>query len=458
MKAILEHQRKRFQSGKTRSLEARRVALGRLRDVIERHQDEILEALGDDLGKGPAEAYASEVAYVLGEIRHASKRLKGWMKPQKRRTPLSLWRAKSSVRWEPYGVCLIIGPWNYPFQLLFTPLVSALAAGNTAVLKASEHAPRTAELVTRLIQEGFDEDQVAVVTGDAEVSKELLELQFDKIFFTGGTEIGRAVMSAAAKHLTPVTLELGGKCPCIVAADTDLEVAARRIAWGKFMNAGQTCVAPDHVWVKRGKGDALIEMLREVIALFYDGDAQKSADYGRIIHERHFERLQGLLEGAKIEIGGQHQREHLHFAPTVVRVDSVEHPLMQEEIFGPILPVIEYDSIAEVIEYHQSKPTPLALYLFSEDELLTKRVLGEIRSGGVCVNDTISHLLNRELPFGGLGESGMGSCHGKAGFEAFSHQRSIMKRKLSPDPSHRYPPITLSLGKLKRILKFFGEG
>lgn len=412
----------------------------------------------DDIGKGAVEAYASEVAYVLGEIRHALKHLKAWSKPQKRNTPLSLWPAKSMVQPEPYGVCLIIGPWNYPFQLLFTPLVSALAAGNTAVLKPSEHAPRTAALVARIVQEGFDEDQVAVVTGDAEVSRELLELHFDKIFYTGGTQVGRAVMRAAARNLTPVTLELGGKCPCIVAGDNDLEVTARRIAWGKFMNAGQTCVAPDHLWVKRGQADGLIEMLREAIAIFYDGDPEASSDYGRIINAHHFDRLTGLLEGSKIEIGGEHKREQLHFAPTVVRLDDLHHPLMQEEIFGPILPVIEYDSIAEVVEYHQKHPTPLALYLFSEDELLIKRLLAEIRSGGVCINDTLSHLLNRNLPFGGLGESGMGSCHGKAGFEAFTHQRAIMKRKLSPDPKHRYPPITLSLKKLKRILKWFGEG
>ncbi len=461
MKAILEHQRKRFQSGKTRSFNARSEALGRLRESVESNSADILEALKDDLGKGQAEAYASEVAYVLGEIRYAARHLKGWMKPQKKGSPLSLWPAKSSIVPEPFGVCLIIGPWNYPFQLLFSPLVSALAAGNTAVLKPSEHAPRTAEVVSRMIREAFDEDQVAVVTGEAEVAMDLLDQHFDKIFFTGGTNIGRAVMSAAAKHLTPVTLELGGKSPCIVAGDTDLEIAARRIAWGKFLNAGQTCVAPDHIWVKRGKGDAFVEMLREVIALFYDGDPQKSADYGRIVNTRHFDRLLGLLECAKVEIGDQHDREKLYFAPTVVRLkgeDRLDHPLMQEEIFGPILPVLEYDSIAEVIEHQQTQPTPLALYLFSEDELMRKRVLAEIRSGGVCVNDTISHLMNRELPFGGLGESGMGSCHGKAGFEAFTHQRAVMKRKLKPDPSHRYPPISLSLGKLKRILKFFGEG
>lgn len=461
MKAILEYQRKRFQSGQTRSYQARREVLGRLRNLIESNSGDILEALKDDLGKGQAEAYASEVAYVLGEIQHTMRHLKRWMKPCGKRTPLSLWSAKSSVHTNPFGVCLIIGPWNYPFQLLFAPLVSALAAGNTAVLKPSEYAPHTAKLVARIIRESFDEDQIAVVTGETVVAKELLEQRFDKIFFTGSTSVGHAVMTAAAKHLTPVTLELGGKSPCIVAGDTDFHIAARRIAWGKFMNAGQTCVAPDHVWVKRGKGDAFIEALREVIALFYNGDPRQSQDYGRIIHERHFDRLYGLLGGAQIEIGGEHDRAQLHFSPTVVRLkgeDRLNHPLMQEEIFGPILPVLEYDSIAEVIEYQRQQPSPLALYLFTEDKLLTNRVVNEVRSGGVCVNDTISHILNRELPFGGLGESGMGSCHGKAGFDAFSHRRAVMKRRLKPDPLHRYPPITMSLGKLKRILKFFGEG
>lgn len=457
MKDIVEHQRSRFASGITRSLEARLDALERLRKAVENHQTEILDALRDDLGKGAIEAYASEVAYMLGEIRHARKHLKAWMKPRRVGTPLSLWPASSRVVAEPLGASLILGPWNYPLQLLLSPLTSALAAGNCAVLKPSEHAPRTAEVVAKLVREAFDEDQVAVVTGGVQVAESLLEQRFDKIFFTGGGEIGRKVMAAAARHLTPVTLELGGKSPCIVAGDTDLTTAARRIAWGKFLNAGQTCVAPDHVWVKRGKADALILALREAVALFYDGDPQASTDYGRIVNQRHFERLESLLEGARIEIGGERDREQLHFAPTVVRLDDLHHALMREEIFGPILPVIEYDSIADVIEFQRDR-TPLALYLFTEDDALTRRVLAEIRSGGVCVNDTLSHLLNRKLPFGGLGESGMGSCHGKAGFDAFSHQRAVMKRRLRPDPSHRYPPIKLSLGKLKKILRFFGEG
>ncbi|MDX1679400.1 MAG: aldehyde dehydrogenase [Akkermansiaceae bacterium] len=457
MNSTVQHQRKRFRSGKTSSLKARRAALDRLRTLIESKQEQILEALHDDLGKGKVEAYVSEVAFVLGEIRHARKRLKRWMKPQKRRTPLSLWRAKSTVHAEPLGVSLILGPWNYPFQLLMVPLVSALAAGNTAVLKPSEFAPRTAELMARLLREAFDEDQVAVVTGDAEVAKGLLSERFDKIFFTGGSDIGREVMKAAARYLTPVTLELGGKSPCIVAGDTDLQVAARRITWGKFLNAGQTCVAPDHVWVKRGKGDALIQLLREEIAEFYEGNSKASEDYSRIVNERHFDRLMAMLDGTEPEIGGRHDREQLHIEPTVVRLDTPDHLLMEEEIFGPILPVIEYDSIAEVVEYQEGR-SPLALYLFSDDDLLTQRVLSEIRSGGVCINDTLSHLLNRELPFGGLGESGMGACHGKAGFDAFSHQRAVMKRKLSPDPKFRYPPIKVGLGKLKKILRFFGEG
>lgn len=458
MNELVQHQRNRFLSGNTRPLEARRVALGHLRKAIESHQDEILEALRDDLGKGATEAYASEVAYVLGEICHASKRLKGWMTPQGRRTPLSLWPAKSRVDIEPLGVCLILGPWNYPFQLLLAPLVSAMAAGNCAVLKPSEHAPHTAQLVARMLSEAFDEDQVAVVTGGVQVAEDLLRECFDKIFFTGGSSIGRKVMAAAARHLTPVTLELGGKCPCIVTADTDLGIAARRIAWGKFLNAGQTCVAPDHVWVKRGKGKELTELLRANIAEFYDGDPLESPDYGRIIHQGHFDRLLGLLEGAKIEIGGRHERERCYLEPTVVRLEDLHHPLMREEIFGPILPILEYDSITDVIEHQQHQPTPLALYLFTEDQALSRRVLTEIRSGGVCINDILSHLLNRNLPFGGLGESGMGACHGHAGFMAFSHQRAVMKRRLKPDPSHRYPPIKLSLSKLKRILKFFGEG
>ncbi len=432
--------------------------LDQLRIAIEQNEEKILEALGQDLGKSETEAYVSEIAFVLGEIRFAQKHLKSWARPSKVRTPISVMPAKSTVEMMPYGVSLIIGPWNYPFQLLLAPLVSALAAGNCVVIKPSEHAPATADLIDEIIAKNFDREIVAVVTGGAEVSQALLKEKWDKIFFTGGTEIGRKVMEAAAKHLTPVTLELGGKCPCIVAKDAKLDVAARRIVWGKFMNAGQTCVAPDHVWVDRSVSADLIAAIKVAIRDFYGDDTSKSEDFGRIVNEQHHDRLVSLLEGEKVEIGGQHDKSDCYIAPTVLSGVGLDSKVMKEEIFGPILPVLEFDDIAEVYDDHHHRSSPLALYLFTESKGLKKEVLEKTRSGGVCINDTISHLLNRNLPFGGVGESGMGAYHGKAGFDAFSHRRSVMERSSWIDPDFRYPPIEFGWKQLKKILRLFGEG
>jgi len=358
---------------------------------------------------------------------------------------------------EPYGHCIIFGPWNYPFQLLLTPLEGAIAAGNVVVVKPSEFAPATSKVTARLIESSLPSEWVTVSEGGVEVAKRLLEMKFDKVFFTGGTAIGRQVMVAAANQLTPVTLELGGKCPCLVMADAPIEIAARRILWGKFMNAGQTCVAPDHVWVERGMATPLIEAMKRVIVEFYGIDPQQSPDYGRIINERHVERLINLLDHGKVIAGGVVNPADRYVAPTLMTGVSLESPLMQEEIFGPILPILEFDSLDELFDRLRDQPAPLALYLFTKQKGLQQRVLKQTRSGGVCVNDTISHLLNRRLPFGGLGDSGMGASHGKAGFDDFSHRRSVMTRGLSIDPGFRYPPLGLALEQLKRILRFFGE-
>jgi aldehyde dehydrogenase (NAD+) len=358
------------------------------------------------------------------------------------------------VQSEPFGVVLILGPWNYPLQLLVSPLVSAIAAGNCVALKPSELAPRTAEAIARLIRDCFEERLVTVVNGGPDVAEALLRQRFDKIFFTGSTRVGRLVMEAAAKHLTPVTLELGGKCPAIVCADASLALAARRIAWGKFLNAGQTCVAPDFVLVAREARDPFLAAMRKVLPEFYGDDAARSEDYGRIVNRAHFERLVSYLQDGKAVHGGRHDAKDLFIAPTILANVSPDAAVMQEEIFGPILPVLEFDKLDHALALLRGRPTPLALYVFTRDRATEARVLAEARSGGACVNDVVSHMIGPGLPFGGLGASGMGAYRGRAGFEAFSHQRAVLRRATWPDLPFRYPPQKLSLAGLKRVMRF----
>jgi acyl-CoA reductase-like NAD-dependent aldehyde dehydrogenase len=339
---------------------------------------------------------------------------------------------------------------------LLAPAVAAIAAGNCAVLKPSELAPRTSAAVAAMLAEFFETEHLAVVEGGRETAEALLRQRFDKIFFTGGSAVGRVVMTAAAAHLTPVTLELGGKCPCIVAADAPVGMTARRVVWGKFMNTGQTCVAPDHLWVDRRIAPALLDAMRAEIRSFYTENPQQSPDYGRIINRRHFDRLHALLADGKILHGGRTDAEELYIEPAILTDVPLDSAIMRDEIFGPILPVIEYDDIAEVLTKTRDLPPPLALYLFTADRGLQERVLSETRSGGVCINDTISHIIGSDLPFGGVGESGMGSYHGRAGFECFSHRRSVLRRSLAIDPSFRYPPPKASLDVLKRVMRYFG--
>lgn len=448
---LLEQQRRFFQSGATRSLEFRLAQLRRLHDALETHEALLLRALEADLHRPGPEAWFSELALVASEIRHALRHLRTWMKPQRRSVPWLAWPGCAWVQPEPLGVALILGPWNYPVQLLLLPLVGAMAAGNCAVLKPSEFAPQSAEAIARLIGETFPEHYVAVCPGGRDVAEALLGERFDKIFFTGGATAGRAVMAAAARHLTPVTLELGGKCPCIVCADAPLEVTARRIAWGKFMNAGQTCVAPDFVLVESPLHQPLVGALQEAVREFYGDDPQQSPHYGRIVNRRHFERLSDLLGAGRIVFGGQRNAETRYFAPTILTDVPLDAPVMQEEIFGPILPVLAFNNLEEALGLLAQRPTPLAVYLFSGDRATQARVLAETRSGGVCLNDTVVHLLGKELPFGGLGESGMGASHGRAGFDAFTHYRSVLRRRFFPDFRLRYPPPRLGLPTLKRL-------
>ncbi len=456
--AAIPRHRAFFETGATRPLDFRRAQLQKFSDALERHEPELLAALQADLRKSPFQGYATELGLVQAEIRHALKQLHRWAAPQRRKTPWFVAPARGWVQPEPFGVALILGPWNYPAQLLLTPLVSAIAAGNCAVLKPSELAPRTAEAIAALVRETFTEDFISVVTGGADVAETLLAERFDKIFFTGSTRVGRAVMTAAAKHLTPVTLELGGKCPVIVCADADVTLAGKRIAWSKFMNAGQTCVAPDFVLVQRGVREAFVAALKKSLREFYGEDASRSADYGRIVNERHFERLVNYLRDGKVVHGGTHDAKDLFLAPTILEDVSPDAPVMQEEIFGPILPVLEFDKLDDALSLLRGRPTPLAFYIFTSNRAAEARVLAEARSGGACVNDVVSHMIGTGLPFGGLGESGLGAYHGRAGFDAFSHPRAVLRRATWLDTPFRYPPQKLSLASLKRALRFLLGG
>ena len=456
--AAVERQRTFFQSGATRSLEFRRDQLRKLHDALVTRESALIAALHSDLRKSPTEAYATEIGLLLSEIRHAVRHLPVWMKPRRRRAPLVAWPARGFVRPEPYGVALIVGPWNYPLQLLLAPLVGAMAAGNCAVLKPSEFAPHTAAAIGELIGAAFSPEYLTLVPGEREVAEALLREKFDVIFFTGSTQVGRSVMTAAARHLTPVTLELGGKCPCLVCADAPMETTARRIVWGKFMNAGQTCVAPDFVVVDRHVRDRFMEAMKQALHEFYGDDPRKSSDYGRIINRKHFDRLTSYLTSGHVVHGGQQDAGDLYVAPTILTDVPTDAPVMQEEIFGPILPVAEFDQIEEALGLLRDRPTPLALYLFSKDQRTQERVLAVTRSGGVCINDTVTHMVGKDLPFGGLGDSGLGAYHGKASFDCFTHRRSVLRRSFAFDPKLRYPPPRVPLGTLKRALRFLLGG
>jgi len=451
--AASQRQRAFFQTGATRSVKFRRAQLERLAGALERHEAALLSALQADLGKSPGQGYASEFGLVRMEIRHALRHLRRWAAPQRRRTPWFVAPARGWVQSEPLGVALILGPWNYPVQLVVSPLVSAIAAGNCVALKPSELAPRTAEAIAALVRETFAENYISIVNGGVDAAEALLRERFDKIFFTGSTRVGRSVMTAAAKHLTPVTLELGGKCPVIVCDDAAIEQAAKRIAWGKFLNVGQTCVAPDFVLVQRGVREAFVSALKKSLREFYGEDASKSADYGRIVNARHFARLVNYLSDGKIIYGGEQNADDLFLGPTILADAPPESLVMQEEIFGPILPVQEFAGLDDALAQLRGRPIPLALYVFTRDRATEARVLAQTRSGGACVNDVVSHMIGDGLPFGGLGESGMGAYHGRAGFDTFSHQRAVLRRATWLDTPFRYPPERLSLRSLKWAMR-----
>jgi aldehyde dehydrogenase (NAD+) len=451
---ITEVQRAYFRTGATLDAEFRRAQLARLREAVVRREGEILDAIQRDLGRPHAESYTVEIATLLADLDRARRHLRAWARPRRQRTPLALFPARSWIRPEPYGSVLVISPWNYPFLLALAPLAAALAAGNCAVVKPSEAAPHTSRLVERILGETFEPAYVAAVQGGVAETQALLAQRFDYCFFTGSARVAKLVMAAAAQHLTPVTLELGGKNPCIVARDADVALAARRIAWGKFINAGQTCIAPDFVLAHQAVKPALVEALARAIEGFYGKDPAASPDYARIVDERHFDRLHALLGEGRVAAGGQADRGKRYIAPTVLDDVAWHSAAMQEEIFGPILPVLGYESLEEVLRELAAKPKPLALYFFGHDRAQQEEVLARVSSGGACINDTMVQFVNLRLPFGGVGESGMGAYHGRFGFDTFSHLRGVVRRANWADPAIRYPPYRTPVALLRRVAPF----
>ncbi|MEN9217667.1 MAG: aldehyde dehydrogenase [Gloeomargarita sp. DG_2_bins_126] len=450
---IVKKQRQFWHEGSPQHVDFRIQQLKNLRQLVRDNEATILASLAADLGKPTVEGYTAEISLVLGEIQYALRHLRQWLKPQNQPTPLSLFPGRLCIRYQPLGVVLIIAPWNYPFQLVMAPLVGAIAAGNCAILKPSELAPRTAEMMAQLIPRYFPPEYIAVVTGEPAVVQALLAEPLDHIFFTGSAAVGKIIMAQAAETLTPVTLELGGKSPCIIDRDVDLDVAVRRIVWGKFMNAGQTCVAPDYLLVPPEMKSALLPKIATCLQEFYGSDPALSPDYGRIINDAHWQRLNHLLATGRIVIGGQTDRAERYIAPTVMDAITWDDPVMQSEIFGPILPILEYTTLEAVIEHLNCLAPPLALYFFSRNRRHQQQVIAKTKSGGVCLNDTVLQFTAPQLPFGGVGASGMGRYHGKASFLTFSYPKSILSKPQFLDFRFRYPPYNpIKLRLLKWLL------
>lgn len=445
--------RSTFAAGHSKDYHWRVNQLQQLKKMILEQQINIQAALKADLNKSKMEAWSSEIGFVLSDIEHSLKQLKKWMKPRKVSTPLVAQPGRSYLLPQPLGVVLIIGAWNYPFQLIVAPLIAAIAAGNCAVLKPSELAAHMSQLLAKLVAQYLDANAFVVIEGAIDETTELLNQQFEHIFYTGGEKVGKIVMRAAAEYLTPVTLELGGKSPCIVHSSANIEVSAARIVWSKWMNAGQTCVAPDYVLVAKSDSSALIAAIQQKLTEFYGSSPQDSEDYGRIVNRRHLARLAGYLTGQNIVQGGDIDESSLYFSPTVVLDPAVDCPLMQEEIFGPILPIITLDDIDQALPFINGRSKPLALYVYCQDKAFENAVLHNTSAGSTGVNDGFMFMLNPELPFGGVGNSGMGNYHGQFGFDTFSHLKPVMKRSFKFDISLRYPPYSgLKLSILKKLL------
>lgn len=451
IRQILEKQHRLFQEGATLPVSFRLSQLQKLKDGIRRYEEKLDQALEEDLGKSRMESYMCEIGLTLSELTWMQKHLRSLVREKRVATPLAQFAARSFRSPSPYGTVLIMSPWNYPVLLTLEPLIDAIAAGNTVVIKPSAYAEHTSAVLKEMLKECFSSEYVAVVTGGRAENKALLEQRFDKIFFTGGKTVGREVLRHAAEYLTPVTLELGGKSPCIVDKSAKIPLAAKRIVFGKYLNCGQTCVAPDYILCDRTVSDELILALQKEITAQFGEDPLKNPDYGKIINQKHYDRIMGLIDPDKVVCGGCGDGQSLRIAPTIMKNVTFSDTVMGEEIFGPVLPILTYDTLEEAIDIVEEHPHPLALYLFSEDKGAQKKVLELCHFGGGCINDTIIHLATSAMPFGGVGESGMGGYHGKTGFETFSHFRSIVDKKTWMDLPIRYQRYSRMKERLLRV-------
>jgi len=450
MTAVADTLRTTFNSGTTRPLAWRKRQLERMIAMLDENEAEFLDALKTDLGKPSVEGFITDIAFVTSEVKLMLKNLERWNRPQRVPTPLVTMPASSKLMPEPLGVVLVIAPWNYPVQLLLVPAASAIAAGNAVVMKPSEVSAATSAVLARLVPKYLDQSAITLVEGGVPETTDLLGQRFDHIFYTGNGTVGRIVMAAAANHLTPVTLELGGKSPVIIDESANVKVAARRIAWGKWLNAGQTCVAPDYVLVNEKVRDRFIDELGKAVTDFYGADPHTSDSYGRIVSDRHYNRLRTMIDGGRVVVGGDTKDDERYIAPTVLVDLDLSSPLMNEEIFGPLLPVLSVKSVDEAVAFVTARPHPLALYVFAERKTVVDNVLARTTAGGVTVNGTLMHLTSPHLPFGGVGESGMGGYHGKAGVRLFQHMKPVLARGTKLDPSIAYPPYTAKKAKLFR--------
>ncbi|MGG7144573.1 aldehyde dehydrogenase [Clostridium nigeriense] len=452
---IFNSQKNFFYTNKTNDLNFRINTLKKLKLIIKENEEEIMEALYKDLKKSNFESYATEIGIVYDEINLHIKKLKSWAKREKKKTPLIHFPAKSYIYKEPYGVVLIIGPFNYPFQLIIAPLIGAISAGNCAIIKPSENSQKTALLLEKLINNNFDESYISVIDplGGKETVSYLLDLKFDYIFFTGSVRVGKIIMEKASKNLTPVTLELGGKSPCIVDSTANIDLAAKRIVWGKFLNSGQTCVAPDYILVESSIKNKLLKALAKEITSQFGNDIKSSPDFPRVINKNSLNRLKEYLTDGEVYFGGSFYDEDLYLEPTILVNIKDNSKVMEDEIFGPILPIVEYSTLDEAIKFIRLKEKPLALYYFSENKSSIEKVLLNISSGGSTINDTIIHVASSYIPFGGVGTSGIGQYHGKASFETFSHKKSIIKRGTFFELPIRFAPYNNKLSTIKKLMK-----
>ncbi|GMQ63695.1 aldehyde dehydrogenase [Vallitalea sp. AN17-2] len=454
MRELVEKQRKYFLTHETKDLAFRKKQLNLLREAIQKYETRLFDGLNKDFRKSNFETYETEIGMALEEIRYTIKHLKKWAKPKKRPTPLAHFKSTSRIYSEPYGVVLVMSPWNYPFLLTISPVIGAMAAGNCVVVKTSRYVPHTSSVIKEMIEQYFDPKYITVVEGGRDVNTALLAEKFDYIFFTGSPTVGKIVMEAGAKNLTPVTLELGGKSPCIVDETANIKIAAKRIIWGKLVNAGQTCVAPDYILAHKSVKNQLIEELKKVITSYYGENIYESPDFPRIVNEKHYNRVSGLINKDKVVFGGETVEKENYVSPTIMDNVTWDDDVMKEEIFGPLIPVLEFDKIKDVIALLNDKPKPLALYYFSTNKSNINEVLKKVSYGGGCVNDTLVHLANINMPFGGVGNSGMGGYHGIDSFRTFSHHKSVLTKAMWIDIPARYPPYNeKDLKTIRKLLK-----